>query len=138
MMRQRIMPMIAYADAAKAAEWLTRAFGLREVERFTDGRGVATDVVMEYGGEQLLIGHPSDAYRGPRAHASTCALARSWLDNPYIVDGVHVEVDDIDAHYARAKAAGALILTEPERSERGAEYRAEDLEGHRWMFAESR
>ncbi len=136
-MAQRIMPMLAYVDAAAAAEWLSRAFGFREVERFADARGVATDIVMEYDGEKLLVGHPSDAYRGPREHAKTCAEARAWLDNPYVTDGMHVEVDDLDAHYARAKAAGARILSEPEDAGFERHYRAEDPEGHRWMFGKS-
>jgi uncharacterized glyoxalase superfamily protein PhnB len=47
---------------------------------------------------------------------------------------VLVYVDDIDDHYKRAKDAGANILSEPEEGPPGRRYRAEDLEGHRWMF----
>jgi uncharacterized glyoxalase superfamily protein PhnB len=48
-----------------------------------------------------------------------------------------VSVDDIDAHYARARAGGATILSELEDNPGVGQrqYRAEDLEGHRWMFA---
>lgn len=60
----------------------------------------------------------------------------AWSRVPYIVDGVLVEVADVDAHYERSKAAGARILSEPEdQSEGFRHYRAEDLEGHRWMFS---
>jgi uncharacterized glyoxalase superfamily protein PhnB len=50
---------------------------------------------------------------------------------------VHVSVDDVDAHYDRAVAAGATILSELEDNPGigQRQYRAEDLEGHRWMFA---
>jgi uncharacterized glyoxalase superfamily protein PhnB len=41
---------------------------------------------------------------------------------------------DVDAHYRQAKSAGATILTEPEDGPPGRRYRAEDIEGHRWMF----
>jgi len=47
------------------------------------------------------------------------------------------EVDDTDAHYHRARAAGATILSEPEDQPFGRIYRAEDLEGHRWMFVQA-
>jgi len=47
-----------------------------------------------------------------------------------------VYIDDVDTHFGRAKRAGAKILTEPETNERGRQYRVEDLEGHRWMFAQ--
>ncbi len=46
------------------------------------------------------------------------------------------EVDDVDAHSHRARAAGATIVTEPENQDYGfRSYRAIDREGHRWMFA---
>ena len=35
---------------------------------------------------------------------------------------------------ARAKQAGAVILSEPEAGPPARRYRVEDLEGHRWMF----
>ena len=53
---------------------------------------------------------------------------------PWIIDGVLVYVEDVDEHYARAKAAGAVILSEPEDGPPARRYRVEDLEGHRWMF----
>jgi len=55
---------------------------------------------------------------------------------PWIIDGVLVYVDDLDSHFARAKAAGAAILSEIEDDPPGRRYRAEDLEGHRWFFFE--
>lgn len=51
-----------------------------------------------------------------------------------------VFVDDVDAHCARAKAAGAIILNEPITTDYGSEYWADrtyltqDLEGHQWWF----
>lgn len=54
-----------------------------------------------------------------------------------MIDGVLVRVDDVNAHFLRANAAGATILSRPEDSPFGRLYRAEDLEGHRWMFIQS-
>ncbi|HEY7028932.1 MAG TPA: hypothetical protein VH438_15065 [Gemmatimonadales bacterium] len=50
------------------------------------------------------------------------------------VDGTLVYVLDVDAHFARAKRQGAVILSELEPGPPARRYRAEDLEGHRWMF----
>jgi PhnB protein len=136
MAEQRVIPMLAYEDAARAADWITKVFGFREIERFHNGAGTVTDVVLEMEGATVLVGHPSDAYQGPRRHAQACALARQWLETPFIVDGVVVYIDDVDTHFGRAKRAGAKILSEPETNERQRQYRVEDLEGHRWMFAE--
>jgi uncharacterized glyoxalase superfamily protein PhnB len=44
-------------------------------------------------------------------------------------------VDDVDAHCARARAAGAIVLNEPEDQPYGTRtYRVLDPEGHRWIF----
>lgn len=45
-------------------------------------------------------------------------------------------VDDLDAHFAHAKAAGAAIVSEIQQQGYRA-YTAEDLEGHRWTFAQA-
>src|SRR5713101_1419802 len=93
MAEQRVIPMLAYEDASLAAEWISKVFGFRETERFHDGVGTVTDVVLELDGATVLVGHPSDAYQGPRRHAQACALARQWLETSFVVDGLVVYVD---------------------------------------------
>jgi len=53
------------------------------------------------------------------------------------IDGVLVTVADVDSHYERARAAGAHVLSAPEDTGHGRQYRVEDLEGHRWMFVQA-
>jgi PhnB protein len=106
------------------------------VERFTNSAGTVTDVVLERDdGATVLVGHPHDAYEGPRKHAEHCADAARWLDRPVIVDGLVVYVDDLEAHHAAAVAAGARVISGLETNPLQRQYRVEDLEGHRWMFA---
>jgi uncharacterized glyoxalase superfamily protein PhnB len=51
---------------------------------------------------------------------------------------ISVQVDDVDAHYQRAVAAGARIADELRDHSWGERtYWALDLEGHRWRFAQS-
>src|SRR5438874_12696536 len=107
MTEQRAIPMLAYEDAGRAAEWITKVFGFRETERFHDGVGTVTDVVLELDGAEVLVGHPSDAYQGPRRHAQACALARQCPETPYIVDGVVVYVDCVATHYGGSTCGGA-------------------------------
>jgi uncharacterized glyoxalase superfamily protein PhnB len=53
-----------------------------------------------------------------------------------VAQELYVYVDDVDAHYARAKRAGATILEEPTDQFYGdRRYRAADPEGHHWCFA---
>jgi uncharacterized glyoxalase superfamily protein PhnB len=48
-----------------------------------------------------------------------------------------VYVDELDAHFAHATGAGATIISEIRQRGYRA-YTAEDLEGHRWTFAQAR
>jgi uncharacterized glyoxalase superfamily protein PhnB len=134
---QRVVPMLSYEDVGRAADWIVEAFGFEEVERYEDERSV-THVTLRLGEGIVFFGNPGPEYRGPRKLAETCEVARRMLETPYVVDGVFVEVGDIDAHYERARAAGATILTELEDNPGvdQRQYRAEDIEGHRWMFAQ--
>ena len=131
--------MLAYADAAAAIDWLAAAFGFREREgeRYTDESGVVGHAELELDGASIMLATPNADYQGPKRHAETCEAARRWLDNPWVIDGVFVEVDDLASHHARAVAAGARILREPEEPGIGFRiYTAEDPEGHRWMFGQ--
>lgn len=49
--------------------------------------------------------------------------------------GTYVFVSEIDAHYARARAAGAEIIRELQDTQYGSrEYTARDPEGNLWSF----
>jgi PhnB protein len=127
--------MLSYEDVGAAVEWLEQAFGFRETgERFTDGEGRVTHAELSLDGGTVFLGWPGPEYRSPRRHAQECEQAARWLDTPWVIDGVHVEVDDVDTHCERARAAGATIIREPEDIPIGRLYSAADLEGHRWMF----
>jgi uncharacterized glyoxalase superfamily protein PhnB len=137
MPEQRVIPMFSYEDVGRAADWIAQAFGFQERGRWNDEAGRVTHVNMELDGGMIMLGYPSPDYESPKHHAEACEQARAWRETPYVVDGVFVSVDDVDAHYPRAQAAGATILSELEDNPGVGQrqYRAEDLEGHRWMFA---
>jgi len=131
-----VIPMIAYQDGVRAMEWLADAFGFRERARMTAPDGRLSHGEMEAGDGLIMLATPTPEYRGPKSHRETCDQARRWSEVPYIIDGVLVYVDDVGSHYEQARRAGATILSELEVSDNGKRYRAEDLEGHRWMFME--
>lgn len=131
-----VIPMIAYEDGVAAIEWLAKAFGFRERVRQVGSDGLLSHGELEAGDGVIMLATPTPDYQSPKHHRETCAQARKWSAVPWIIDGVLVHVDDLDAHFARAKAVGATILTEVEEGPPGRRYRAEDLEGHRWFFFE--
>jgi uncharacterized glyoxalase superfamily protein PhnB len=139
-MTQRIIPMIAYEDAAAAIEWLTQAFGFREREgkRYTADDGTVAHAELERDAAIVMLATPNADYQSPRRHREACEAARRWQDNPWVIDGLFVEVDGVDEHHERAVAAGATVIRALEDSEGiGMRlYTAEDLEGHRWMFGQ--
>jgi uncharacterized glyoxalase superfamily protein PhnB len=132
---QRFVPMIAYQDTAAAIDWLMEAFGFAEHgRRYVMDDGTIGHAELELDGELVMLATPSLDYQGPRRHRESCEAADAWLDNAWVVDGVLVLVDDLDAHHERAVAAGATVIRPLEQGPAGRLYTAEDLEGHRWMF----
>ena len=131
----RAIPMLSYEDVGAAIDWLGEAFGFVESgQRFSDDEGRVTHAELSLDGGTVFLGWPGPEYRSPKRHAEECAQAARWLATPWVIDGVHVELADLDAHYERARRAGAEILREPEDLPFGRLYSAADPEGHRWMF----
>jgi uncharacterized glyoxalase superfamily protein PhnB len=131
-----VIPMISYEDGIRALEWLASAFGFRETARLTTPDGRLSHGEMRAGRGLIMLASPTPEYRGPKRHREACEQARRWSTVPWIIDGVLVYVDHLERHLARAKSAGATILSEIEDGPPGRRYRAEDLEGHRWFFFE--
>ena len=133
---QGVFPMLAYEDGPAAMDWLATAFGFREVTRMLSDDGRLAHGEMETGSGIIMLATPTPDYQGPKRHRESCEQAKKWSDVPWIVDGVLVYVDNVDRHFAKAKRAGANVLSEPEDGPPGKRYRVEDIEGHRWMFME--
>ncbi len=118
----RIVPYLLYEDVGGALEFLAAAFGFREELRSLDPAGIVTHAEMRYGHDAIMMGAPGRGFEGPHRHGVVC-------------QEVLVFVDDVDAHCARAAAAGATILDAPADQPYGdRRYRASDPEGHRWNF----
>jgi PhnB protein len=138
-MEPEVVPMLAYEDGSAAMNWLAKAFGFDEVVRMLGPDGRLSHGEMMTGEEgMIMLATPSPHYQSPRHHRESCEAAARWSEVPYVVDGVLVYVWDVDAHFERARAAGATILSPVESGGPGKRYRAEDLEGHRWMFMQRR
>jgi uncharacterized glyoxalase superfamily protein PhnB len=113
-----ILPHIAYRNVAEAIAWLGRSFGFLEHYRYGD----------PVAGAQMHLGPAHIMLRGARG-ATPARLG-------YGTQSLTVFVEDVDAHYARAKAAGAKIVEELHETEYGErQYGVEDLDGHHWLFS---
>jgi len=120
----RIMPSLRYDDVGGALAWLARAFGLTEHLRWTDGGGVVRHAEMRIDQAFIELSAAPEGYRNPRRLGAVC-------------QSLVVLVDDVEAHYTTARAAGATIIAAPEDKPWGLrQYTAEDPEGHRWEFSQ--
>ena len=119
----RVSPYLYYEDPAAAMDWLTNAFGLIEKLRVPSEDGGVMHGELDAGGCVIMLGRPRADYKNPRnLGATTCSM--------------YIYVDDVDAHYAGAKAAGAAIERELEDQVYGdRQYGAVDPEGHVWYFS---
>jgi uncharacterized glyoxalase superfamily protein PhnB len=125
--RPAIVPQLPYEDIRAALAFLESAFGFREVptSRTVSANGVILHSYVEFGDSMIGIGSQG-------AHG-----ARSPMSGGGASQYISVYIDDIDAHYERALAAGARVDRGPHTHARDYRaYEALDLEGHRWRFVE--
>ena len=122
---QRITPYLLYEDVAGALNWLAKAFGFREYgTRVSGPDGQVTHAAMELEGSIIMLGWPGPEYQNPQRLGQ-------------VTQSLYVRVEDVDKHFERARAAGAMILQEPEEMFYGdRRYGAVDPEGHHWYFAQ--
>jgi uncharacterized glyoxalase superfamily protein PhnB len=121
---QTVHPYLLYEDGEAAIDFLTRAFGFREVDRAIGGAGgLHVELEVAPGGGRVYLGQPSGGYRNP------ATVGRTSL--------VHVLVDDVDAHFDRARSAGATIIEALNELPFGhRRYGCADPQGHEWYFAQ--
>jgi PhnB protein len=121
----RITPYLYYKNLAAAMEWVGRAFGLKV--RFSmpgpDGKPMHGEMTFAEGVVMMGTADPKSGGKSPQ-------------DLGAATQGLYIYVDDVDAHYRKAKEAGARISMEPADMFWGDRvYGAQDLEGHHWSFA---
>ena len=104
-----VIPQLPYDAVLPAAEWLERVFGFTTRIRIADHR-----IQMNVGDGHVVL------VQG----AGRVSLM--------------VRVPDVDAHHAKAVAAGAQIAAKPEIFPYGErQYTAIDCGGHVWKFSQS-
>jgi uncharacterized glyoxalase superfamily protein PhnB len=120
-----VIPILVYEDIEVAHDFLVGTFGLTSGGLHRLGDGTVVHAEVRNGDAPIWL------------HAVT---AESEMDSPRHAamshGGLSVIVSDVDAHYARVKAAGARIDREPSDQDYGLrEYGVRDPENHRWWFS---
>ena len=107
-----LFPYLRFEDADAGIAWQRDAFGFAEHAVHRDDDGAIVHAELSLGNGIVMVG------RGDPA-----------------ATGIYAAVEDVDAHHARAVAAGAEIVRPPEDTPYGSrEYTARDPAGHAWSF----
>ena len=122
----RISPYLNYEDVEAMMDWLARAFDMRERHSMRGPEGKVLHAEMALLDSVVMMGCPGPDFKNPRRLGQ-------------VTQSLYVYVDDVDAHCARAREAGADIIEEPVDQPYGdRRYGARDPEGHHWYFATRR
>ena len=124
----RSCPALRYRDVNFAASWLCTAFGFERHSTIEDDDKRTNYAELSFGNTIIMLG----------------AIGGFEVDNlmkqPDEICGAETQcsyfiVDDLDAHYAQARDAGAKIVLEIKTHLNGARgYACADPEGHLWNF----
>jgi uncharacterized glyoxalase superfamily protein PhnB len=134
----RISSAIYYQDPSKMIDWLCAAYGFKVRLKVEGENGRIEHSELTYGDGLIMVGgeRTGSENRWGIDMKSPASLSRCNTQ------GLMVFVDDVDAHCAYARAAGATIAEEPALHDYGAEYWADrsygaiDPEGHLWWFTQ--
>lgn len=121
---QRTTPYLFYEDVEAALDFLARAFSFQETLRYSGSAGYVAHAEMRLDEEAIMLGDPGEQYRNP-SHTGAVTVA------------IHLTVDDVEATFERARAAGAQIIEPPtDQPYGGRRFGASDPEGHQWWFSQ--
>ncbi|WP_313455486.1 VOC family protein [Stenotrophomonas sp.] len=123
-----IIPCLRYRDAHAAIAWLEQAFDFKPQAVYADG-AIVYHAQLVYGGGMVMLGSVDNGGEWGKL-----------VVQPDEIDGRETQsacviVDDPDAHYARAVAAGAKVVIDiADQDYGGRGYACRDPEGHLWWF----
>ena len=121
---QTIFPILRYNDARGAIRWLCEAFGFVEMFSVPASGPYVRHARLKLGENLIMLGsvRPDDGIASPKSLGSATQMLAVYVEDP-------------DAHFERARDAGAKILAPPNDTDFGSrEYHVLDLEGHPWTF----
>lgn len=124
-MKSTIMPTMRYRDAPGMIEWLGKVFGFEKHAVYTTPEGLVAHAQLTLGGGMLMLGSQRDDDYG--CHFKSPGELGLETRSVYIV------VSDVDAVYARAQEAGAVMVRPLQNTDYGSrEFSVKDLEGYSW------
>ena len=128
--RSTVISCLRYRDAPAAIEWLCNTFGFEKHLVVPNEDGTIAHAQLSFGNGMIMLGSvQKDEAEFGRLMKQPDELGGGQTQSPYLI------VNDADAVYASAKAAGAKIAIEIKDEDYGGRgFSCLDLEGHLWNF----
>jgi uncharacterized glyoxalase superfamily protein PhnB len=114
--------LLGYEDIARARRFFIDALGFEDLWEARNEDGVLTRSHVRFGDTVLMLDRPG-------AHG-----VKAPSDIGGITHLVVINVGDVDAHHARAAAAGASVLVPPTDRPWSRDYELSDTEGYVFSF----
>ena len=126
-MSAMIIPTMRYTDAPAAIDWLCTAFGFEKHLVVPGENGKIAHAQLTFRNGMIML--------GSGGHGEYDDMIVQPVDAGAVTQSPYVIVEDVDAHCAQARAAGAEIVMEPATQEYGGKhYACRDPEKHLWNF----
>ena len=125
-----VIPCLRYRDAPKAIEWLCETFGFTKQMVVPGENNTVMHAQLSFGNGMIMLG----------SAASIDSEYSKLIKQPDEISGaatqtLYIVVEEADAFYARAKAAGCEIIMDIKDEDYGGrDFTCRDLEGHVWTF----
>lgn len=125
-----IVPCLRYRDAPAAIEWLCEVLGFERQAVHANPDGTIAHAQLTFGNGMIMLGSVlQQETEWGRLIKQPDEIGGHETQSPYLA------VSDVDALYARVKAAGAKIVVEIRDQEYGSrDFSCQDPEGHLWNF----
>ena len=126
--RATVIPCLQYRNAPAAIDWLCATFGFERQLVVPGQNDTIAHAQLRFGNGMIMLSSASEDEFG-RLMKQPDEIGGAETQCAYLI------VNDVDALYARAKAAGARIAIEIKDEDYGGrDFSCYDLEGHLWNF----
>ncbi|MBS2025741.1 MAG: VOC family protein [Deltaproteobacteria bacterium] len=124
-------------DPHRAIEWMVSAMGFTVRLKIDGEDGKLMHSELTFGDAVVMVSGAGPSAREGRTYATS-----PRTNGGRVSGALMLYVDDVEAHCARARAAGGTIAQEPSTQDYGDEYWVDrsyelvDPEGHRWWISQ--
>jgi uncharacterized glyoxalase superfamily protein PhnB len=115
-----LLPHVTYKNIPAAIDWLTSTLGFVEYYRYGDP---VSGAQLRLGAAWIQVNQARGEYRTP-------------TELGFGTQCLTLLIEDVEQHFARARAAGVNLVEELHETVYGElQYALKDLEGHLWLFS---